>query len=98
MVYFYLRDFIGGCMIEVWGFESFYNDFFQVGVEVIGISVDSVDDYEFFCESEGLSFFLLFDFDGIVSKVYGLWMVLYLLCYIFLIDLDGVLCECWVVV
>ena len=55
-VYFYPRDFTGGCTIEARGFESLHNDFLQAGAEVIGISADSVDDHESFCESEGLSF------------------------------------------
>ena len=54
-VYFYPRDFTGGCTIEARGFESLHNDFLQAGAEVIGISADSVDDHESFCESEGLS-------------------------------------------
>jgi len=42
-VYFYPRDFTGGCTIEARGFESLHNDFLQAGAEVIGISADSVD-------------------------------------------------------
>ena len=90
-VYFYPRDFTGGCTIEARGFESLHNDFLQAGAEVIGISADSVDDHESFCESEGLSFPLLSDPDGTVSKAYGSWMAPYSLRHTFLIDPDGVL-------
>ena len=97
-VYFYPRDFTGGCTIEARGFESLHNDFLQAGGEVIGISADSVDDHESFCESEGLSFPLLSDPDGTVSKAYGSWMAPYSLRHTFLIDPDGVLRERWVAV
>ena len=97
-VYFYPRDFTGGCTIEARGFESLHNDFLQAGAEVIGISADSVDDHESFCESEGLSFPLLSDPDGTVSKAYGSWMAPYSLRHTFLIDPEGVLRERWVAV
>ena len=97
-VYFYPRDFTGGCTIEARGFESLHNEFLKAGAEVIGISADSVDDHESFCESEGLSFPLLSDPDGTVSKAYGSWMAPYSLRHTFLIDPNGVLRERWVAV
>ena len=97
-VYFYPRDFTGGCTIEARGFESLHNDFLKAGAEVIGISADSVDDHESFCDSEGLSFPLLSDPDGVVSKAYGSWMAPYSLRHSFLIDPDGILRERWVAV
>ncbi|WP_392345231.1 redoxin domain-containing protein [Parasynechococcus sp.] len=57
------QGFTGGCTIEARGFESLHNGFLQAGVEVSGISADSVDDHKSFCESEGLSFPLLSDPD-----------------------------------
>ena len=97
-VYFYPRDFTGGCTIEARGFESLHIEFLKAGAEVIGISADSVDDHVSFCESEGLSFPLLSDPDGTVSKAYGSWMAPYSLRHTFLIDPEGVLRERWVAV
>ena len=97
-VYFYPRDFTGGCTIEARGFEALHDEFIQAGAEVVGVSADSVDDHESFCESEGLSFPLLSDPDGSVSKAYGSWMAPYSLRHTFLIDPDGVLQERWVAV
>lgn len=97
-VYFYPRDFTGGCTIEARGFESLHDEFLEAGAEVIGISADSVDDHESFCESEGLSFPLLSDPDGRVSKSYGSWMAPYSLRHTFLIDPEGILRERWVAV
>ena len=97
-LYFYPRDFTGGCTIEARGFEALHDEFIQAGAEVVGVSADSVDDHESFCESEGLSFPLLSDPDGSVSKAYGSWMAPYSLRHTFLIDPDGVLQERWVAV
>ena len=97
-VYFYPRDFTGGCTIEARGFEALHKEFSEVNTEVIGISADSVDDHEEFCDSEGLSFPLLSDPDGVVSKAYGSWMAPYSLRHSFLIDPEGILRERWVAV
>lgn len=97
-VYFYPRDFTGGCTIEARGFETLHSDYLAANAEVVGISADSVDDHESFCESEGLSFPLLSDPDGTVSKAYGSWMAPYSLRHTFLIDPDGVLQQRWVAV
>ena len=91
-------DFTGGCTIEARGFEALHNEFLAADTEVIGISADSVDDHESFCDSEGLSFPLLSDPDGAVSKAYGSWMAPYSLRHSFLIDPDGILRERWVAV
>jgi len=64
----------------------------------VGISADSVDDHASFCESEGLSFPLLSDSDGTVSKAYGSWMAPYSLRHTFLIDPNGILRQRWVAV
>ena len=94
-VYFYPRDFTGGCTIEARGFESLHDDFLAAGAEVVGISADSVDDHASFCESEGLSFPLLSDPDGTVSKAYGSWMAPYSMRHTFLIDPQSVLRAVW---
>lgn len=98
VLYFYPRDFTGGCTIEARGFESKHEDFLAMHAEVVGISADSVDDHESFCSSEQLSFPLLSDPDGHVSKQYGSWMAPYSLRHTFLIDPEGVLKERWVAV
>ncbi|WP_413439998.1 peroxiredoxin [Synechococcus sp. MIT S1220] len=98
VLYFYPRDFTGGCTIEARGFESTHEDFLSINAEVVGISADSVDDHESFCSSEQLSFPLLSDPDGNVSKQYGSWMAPYSLRHTFLIDPEGVLQERWVAV
>ena len=70
LAYVYPRDFTGGCTIEARGFEALHDDFLAAGAEVVGVSADSVDDHASFC-GEGLSFPLLSDPGGMVSKAYG---------------------------
>ena len=97
-LYFYPRDFTGGCTLEARGFEALHDQYQAANAEIVGISADSVDDHESFCASEDLSFPLLSDPDGTVSKAYGSWMAPYSLRHTFLIDPDGVLRERWVAV
>ena len=73
-LYFYPRDFTGGCTLEARGFQTLHQNFRDSGAQVVGISADSVDDHTSFCASEELSFPLLSDPDGVVSKAYGSWM------------------------
>ncbi|MFL2507496.1 MAG: peroxiredoxin [Parasynechococcus sp.] len=97
-LYFYPRDFTGGCTLEARGFQTMHQSFRDAGAQVVGISADSVDDHTSFCDSEELSFPLLSDPDGTVSKAYGSWMAPYSLRHTFLIDPNGVLRERWVAV
>ena len=97
-IYFYPRDFTGGCTIEARGFQTLHQTFLDADAEVLGISADSVDDHESFCASEELNFPLLSDPDGVVSKAYGSWMAPYSLRHTFLIDPQGILRQRWVAV
>ena len=47
-VYFYPRDFTGGCTIEARGFETLHSDYLAANAEVVGNSDDSEDDHESF--------------------------------------------------
>ena len=95
VLYFYPRDFTSGCTIEAHGFEDALTDFKAKNCEIAAISADSVDDHESFCSSEGLSFTLLSDPDGSVSRDYGSWMAPYSLRHTFLIDPEGLLRARW---
>jgi len=70
----YLKDFAGGCTLEARGFRSHLGRFHSLGAEVIGVSADSAEQHQSFCSSEALSFPLLSDRDGRVSRVYGSWI------------------------
>jgi len=97
-LYFYPKDFTGGCTLEARGFQKDLAQFHQLGAEVVGISADSAESHASFCGSEGLAFPLLSDPGGLVSRSYGSWISPYSQRHSFLIDPDGVLRERWVAV
>jgi peroxiredoxin Q/BCP len=98
VLYFYPKDFTGGCTLEARGFQQDLAQFHQLGAEVVGISADSAESHASFCGSEGLAFPLLSDPGGLVSRSYGSWISPYSQRHSFLIDPDGVLRERWVAV
>ncbi len=98
VLYFYPKDFTGGCTLEARGFQKDLAQFHQLGAEVVGISADSAESHASFCGSEGLAFPLLSDPGGAVSRSYGSWISPYSQRHSFLIDPAGVLRERWVAV
>jgi peroxiredoxin Q/BCP len=68
---FYPRDFTSGCTAEMRTFTDQYDLLFGEGVEVVGISVDSLTTHVGFASSLGLPFKLLSDPSQSVAKRYG---------------------------
>jgi peroxiredoxin Q/BCP len=68
---FYPRDFTTGCTAEMRTFGEQYDSLFGDGVEVVGISVDSVETHVRFASSLKLPFLLLSDPTQTVAKRYG---------------------------
>jgi len=96
--YFYPRDFTSGCTREARGFQRDLDAFHQRRAEVVGISADGADSHERFCGSEGLTYPLLSDTGGAVSRSYGSWLAPFSLRHTFLIDPEGVLRARWTAV
>lgn len=96
VLYFYPRDFTGGCTIEARGFQRDLAQFQRLNTAIVGISADSPDQHSSFCETEGLAFPLLSDPGGQVSKRYGSWIPPFSQRHTFLIDPEGQLREHWV--
>ena len=72
VLYFYNQDGSPGCSIEAQRFESAIPQFTAKKARVLGVSMDSLEKHEEFCDSKGLkSFTLLSDNDGAVSEAYG---------------------------
>jgi peroxiredoxin Q/BCP len=65
---------------------------------VVGISADDPESHAAFCGSEDLSYPLLSDPGGAVSKAYGSWIPPFSQRHTFLIDPDGVLRQTWLAV
>src|SRR3989475_9734812 len=71
VVYFYPKDFTNGCPAEACEFRDSYEEFKNLGAEVIGISSDSQKSHRAFATENKLLFILLSDPDGSVRKSYG---------------------------
>lgn len=73
VLYFYPKDNTPGCTRQACAFAGAYAEFQSKGVEVIGISKDSVASHTKFAEKYSLPFVLLSDPDLIAIKAYGVW-------------------------
>ena len=71
VVYFYPKDFTGGCTIEANDFQDAHPEFEDLGVTVYGVSMDDVASHADFAEAEGVEFDLLADPDGMVASAFG---------------------------
>jgi peroxiredoxin Q/BCP len=89
VLYFYPKDFTSGCTVEAQRFQRDIAEYRDRNAQVIGISADSVESHEEFCDAEGLEFPLLSDPDGAVSKAYGSWLGAASLRHTYVIDPDG---------
>ena len=72
VVYFYPKDFTGGCTIEANDFQDALPEFREVGITVYGVSMDDVESHAEFAAEEGLEFDLLADPDGGIASAFGL--------------------------
>lgn len=98
VLYFYPRDFTGGCTLEARGFQRDLQAFHAAGAEVVGVSADDADSHASFCSEEGLAFPLLSDPGGSVSRLYGSWIAPFSQRHTFLIDPEGIVRARWVAV
>ncbi|HYK93685.1 MAG TPA: peroxiredoxin [Thermoplasmata archaeon] len=71
VLYFYPQADTPGCTIESKGFRDEYAAFRAKGVEVVGVSVDSVDEQCAFAEKYSLPFPLVADSTKSVAQKYG---------------------------
>jgi peroxiredoxin Q/BCP len=71
LLYFYPKDFTGGCTKEACGFRDRMGDLQKDNVEVIGVSFDSADSHKQFIAKYNLNFTLLADTDGKIADLYG---------------------------
>lgn len=71
IIYFYPKDDTPGCTKEACLFRDSYEDFVDMGCEVIGISSDDIASHRKFAETHRLSFLLLADEKGLVRKQFG---------------------------
>ena len=73
VLYFYPKDNTPGCTRQACAFAGAYKQFEEKGIEVIGISKDSVASHVKFAEKYDLPFILLSDPERVAIEAYGVW-------------------------
>ena len=103
VLYFYPKDDTPGCTAEAQGFRDAVNDFAKLGVEIVGVSKDSVKRHDKFKSKYDLPFKLISDEDGKICEAYGVWQekknygktYMGIVRSTFLIDETGRVAEVW---
>ena len=70
ILYFYPRDFTPGCTAEACEFRDSFREFEDAGVEIIGVSRDSIQRHTAFKKKFNIPYKLLSDSDGQVCDDY----------------------------
>src|SRR5882672_1855105 len=73
VLYFYPKDDTPGCTKEACAFRDHFAEFKKLGVEVLGVSVDTEKSHKSFAEKFKLPFKLLADTDKKIVNAYGVW-------------------------
>lgn len=73
VLFFYPKDNTPGCTKEAIGFTETAAAFAEHGVQVVGVSKDSVKSHEKFITKQNLSVILLSDEHGTVCEDFGVW-------------------------
>jgi peroxiredoxin Q/BCP len=91
LLYFYPKDFTGGCTKEACGLRDRMGELKTNNVEVIGVSFDSAESHLKFITQYKLPFTLLADTDGKIAGAYDVKMPVMNMAkrVSFLIGLDG---------
>jgi len=71
VLYFYPKDFTGGCTLEAHNFQRDLDKYKSRNAEIVGVSLDTAESHKSFCEKEGLNFRLLADTGAKVSTAYN---------------------------
>ena len=103
VVYFYPKDATSGCTSEGEAFRDMYPKFRKAGIEIVGVSPDSVASHEKFKARYGFPFALLSDEDRSVCQLFDVWKEksMYGRKYMgverstFLLDAKGVVRRAW---
>lgn len=73
VLFFYPRDDTPGCTLEAGDFTQLFPKFKTLGVQVFGISKDSIEKHCKFRDKHGLAVPLLSDAEGDTCESYGVW-------------------------
>ncbi len=103
VIYFYPRDNTPGCTTESIDFSSLKPDFEALGIQIIGVSKDSLKSHANFKSKKDLTVLLASDEDGDACEKFGVWVEknMYGKKYMgierstFLVMADGSISELW---
>ena len=73
VLYFYPRDFTSGCTTEADEFTGAHQAFLDAGIQVIGVSPDTVESHAKFCNKLNIPYTLLADTDKVMANAFGVW-------------------------
>jgi len=73
IIYFYPEDDTSGCTTEACNFRDARQEYVEKGVEIVGISKDSVASHTKFAKKYSLNFTILSDESMETIKKYGAW-------------------------
>lgn len=73
VLYFYPKDNTSGCTLQGQNFRDQYRKFQNLGVQVVGISPDSLKSHEKFKDKQSFPFELLSDEDKSVAEAFKVW-------------------------
>lgn len=73
LLYFYPKDMTPGCTVEAQGFQDLHTKFKKQNTVIIGISKDSIEQHQKFCDKEKLDIILLSDTETSMIQKYGVW-------------------------
>jgi thioredoxin-dependent peroxiredoxin len=71
LVFFYPKAHTGGCTKEVCGIRDNWDVLRKIGLEVVGVSMDKVEDQASFVTEQRLAFPLLADPEGKIVQAFG---------------------------
>ena len=71
VVYFYPAAMTGGCTKQACAYRDHSSTLAELGIEVVGVSGDSVINLRYFRDAHGLNFTLLSDADGSIADKLG---------------------------
>lgn len=74
LLYFYPKDSTPGCTMQACGLQSDLAQFNDLGIRVLGVSMDSVASHTKFADKYGLRFSLLADTERQLIEAYGVWI------------------------
>ena len=74
VLYFYPKDMTSGCTVEAHEFSALGKKFAKIGLQIFGISPDSILSHLKFIEKDNITFPLLADVGHGVAEAFGVWV------------------------